>query len=159
MRPVRTLFHASDGAIALAERPPAGHESRCAVLASAPMMRWVKQDPVTEDSCGQCCAAMLLAIPKSEAIARVGHDEGTTTREMARVLRSGGLKVGGRLKKLRSFEHIPTSRALLLGTWRRYPHWMVWDDGAVVDPVEGRFALEKPGLPRWIRVTHFLEIE
>lgn len=122
-------------------------------------MRWVRQNPTTEDSCGQCSAAMLLAIPKREAIRRVGHDLGTTTREMAKVLRDGGLRVGPRLKRLRSFDAIPTPRALLLGTWRRYPHWLVWGEGRVIDPVDGIFPLAKKPLPRWIRVTHYLAVE
>ena len=122
-------------------------------------MRWVRQNPKTEDSCGQCCAAMLLSIAKREAIARVGHDEGTTTREMARVLRAGGLRVGPRLQKLRAFDAIPTPRALLLGSWRRYPHWMVWNSGRVLDPVDGIIHVRKSGLPRWIAVTHYLWVD
>ena len=102
---------------------------------------------------------MLLQIHKREAIRRVGHDLGTTTREMARVLRDGGLRVGSRLKRIRALERIPTERALLLGTWRRYPHWMVWHDGRLIDPVEGIFPLRHKPVPRWIRVTHYLPVE
>ncbi len=102
---------------------------------------------------------MLLAIRKRDAIARVGHDLGTTTREMAKVLRDGGLRVAPRLKKLHTFDAIPTARALLLGTWRRYPHWMVWNRGRVLDPVEGVLPVQPKGLPRWIRVTHYLAVE
>ena len=102
---------------------------------------------------------MLLAISKREAIRRVGHELGTTTREMARVLRAGGLHVGPRLKRLRALEAIPADRALLLGTWRRYAHWMVWHEGRLVDPVEGVFPLRRREVPRWIRVTHYLPVE
>ena len=102
---------------------------------------------------------MLLQIHKREAIRRVGHDLGTTTREMARVLRDGGLRVGSRLKRVRALDRIPAERALLLGTWRRYPHWMVWHDGRVIDPVEGIFSPRRRPVPRWIRVTHYLAVE
>ena len=120
-------------------------------------MRWVRQNPVTEDSCGQCCAAMLLGIGKREAIARVGHDLGTTTREMADVLRGGGLDVAPRLRPFRSFERIATERALLLGFWKRYPHWMAWHRGRLYDPVEGVFHVARGvRLPRRLRVTHVL---
>jgi hypothetical protein len=101
---------------------------------------------------------MLLSIHKREAIRRVGHDLGTTTREMAKVLRDGGLLVGSRLKRLRNLHVIPAERALLLGTWRRYPHWMVWHDGRLIDPVDGIFRLRTKPLPRWIRVTHYLPV-
>jgi hypothetical protein len=101
---------------------------------------------------------MLLAIGKREAIARTGHDLGTTTREMATLLRSGGLHVAPRLVPFRGFDAIPTERALLLGTWRVYPHWFVWNDGRVFDPVEGIFRVRERRLPRHLRVTHFLSV-
>ena len=119
-------------------------------------MRWVRQNPLTEDACGQCSAAMLLDIGKREAIARVGHDLGTTTREMIDLLRGGGLEVASRLRRMRSFDEIPTRRALLLGYWKTYPHWMAWNRGRVFDPVEGIFHVEKDGLPRTLKVTHHL---
>jgi hypothetical protein len=119
-------------------------------------MRWVRQDPVTEDCCGQCCAAMLLGKTKRDILLQVGHDEGTTTREMMRLLRDGGLTIGPRLRKLRAFADIPTPHALLLGAWRRYPHWMVYDTGRVLDPVEGVLDVRGATLPNWIRVTHYL---
>ncbi len=122
-------------------------------------MRWVRQDPWTEDACGQCCAAMLLGIPKREAVRRVGHALGTTTREMAKVLRDGGLRVAPRLQRVKSSLAIPTERALLLGTWRRYAHWMVWTEGRLIDPVEGPFFVAKKPVPSWIRVTHYLAVE
>ena len=31
-------------------------------------MRWVRQDPLTEDCCGQCCAAMLLGMSKRDIV-------------------------------------------------------------------------------------------
>jgi hypothetical protein len=100
---------------------------------------------------------MLLSISKREAIARVGHPLGTTTREMAKVLRDGGLEVGRGLRRLSSLDRISSPRALLLGTWRRYPHWMVWQKGLIIDPVEGKLPLSR-GVPRWIRVTHYLPV-
>ena len=121
-------------------------------------MRWIRQNPVTEDSCGQCCAAMLLDIGKRESIARVGHDEGTTTREMVLLLRAGGLRVSSRLRPFRGFDAIATSRALLLGWWREHPHWFVWNDGRVVDPVEGVFDLRRRPLPRHLKVTHYISV-
>jgi hypothetical protein len=119
-------------------------------------MRWVRQNPLTEDTCGQCSAAMLLSIGKREAIARMGHDLGTTTREMATMLRRGGLHVAPRLAPFRGFDAIPTPRALLLGYWKKYPHWFVWNDGRVFDPVEGVFRLRERALPRHLSVTHYL---
>jgi hypothetical protein len=119
-------------------------------------MRWVRQNPITEDTCGQCCLAMLLGIPKREAIARIGHDLGTTTREMADALRDGGLHVGPRLRRFVGFEKIPTPRALLLGYWKRYPHWMVWNAPRVHDPVEGVLHALRDGLPRRLILTHYL---
>jgi len=121
-------------------------------------MRWIRQNPITEDSCGQCSAAMLLDIGKREAIARVGHDTGTTTREMATVLRAGGLRVAPRLRPFRSFDALPTPRALLLGFWKRYPHWFVWNDGRVFDPVDGIVDVRRRALPRHLKVTHFLAV-
>lgn len=122
-------------------------------------MRWIRQNPVTEDTCGQCCVAMLLGIGKRAAIARVGHDEGTTTREMATALRSGGFVVAPRLRPFDAFDAIPTRRALLLGFWKRYPHWMAWSAGRLYDPVEGVFDVRRVRLPRRLRVTHFLGLD
>lgn len=122
-------------------------------------MRWIRQDPITEDTCGQCAVAMLLGISKREAVARVGHDEGTDTPELASVLRGGGLLVGSRLRRVRDLERIATPRALLLGFWKRHPHWMVWNDGRVFDPVEGIIAARTRGLPPVLRVTHYLWVD
>jgi hypothetical protein len=122
-------------------------------------MRWIRQNPVTEDSCGQCCIAMLLAIGKREAIARVGHDLGTTTRELTDVLRAGGMNVGPRLRPVRTWREIAAERALLLGFWKRYPHWMVWNGGRLFDPVEGIIPVHRVGLPRVLKVTHYLGVE
>jgi hypothetical protein len=122
-------------------------------------MRWVRQNPLTEDTCGQCSLAMLLAIGKREAIRRVGHDLGTTTREMATHLAQGGLRVAPRLARFRGFAAVPTPCALLLGFWRRYPHWFVWNDGRVFDPVEGIFDVRAAPLPRRLTVTHYLWLE
>jgi len=121
-------------------------------------MRWIRQDPVTEDTCGQCAIAMLLGISKREAIKRVGHDTGTDTPELARVLRAGGLRVGRSLRRIRDLERIATERALLLGFWKRYPHWMVWNDGRIFDPVEGIVPVRIRGLPPVLRVTHYLSV-
>jgi hypothetical protein len=99
---------------------------------------------------------MLLGRTKRDVLTEVGHDEGTTTQEMMRVLRRGGLTIGPRLRRLRDFGDIPTPRALLLGAWRRYPHWMVYHRGRVLDPVEGVLAVRGGALPPWIRVTHYL---
>lgn len=122
-------------------------------------MRWIRQDPWTEDTCGQCSVAMLLEIGKREAIARVGHEDGTTTTEIRRVLASGGLQVAPRLRAFQGFDAIPTPRAMLLGYWKKYPHWFVWNDGRVFDPVEGIIDVRGGTLPRRLRVTHHLPVE
>jgi len=102
---------------------------------------------------------MLLGISKREAIARVGHDDGTTTREMIEVLAAGGLRVGGRLRPVATLEAIAAPRALLLGKWKKYPHWMVWSRGRVFDPVEGVYDARRGGLPRTLTVTHHLPVD
>ena len=122
-------------------------------------MRWIREDARTEDSCGQCSAAMLLGISKREAIRRFGHDEGTTTTEMRRVLERSGLWVAPRIRKFKGFDQIPTARAMLSGYWKKYPHWFVWDDGRVGCPVEGIIDLSRRRLPRTLRVTHHLPVE
>jgi hypothetical protein len=121
-------------------------------------VRWIRQDPETEDTCGQCCLAMLLSIGKKEAILRIGHDEGTTTSEMARALREAGLIVGRGLRPIANPLRIRTPRALLLGTWRRYPHWMVWNAGKIHDPVEGIIDVRAGERVRWVRVTHYVSV-
>ena len=121
-------------------------------------VRWIRQDPVYEDTCGQCCLAMLLGVGKRRVIAAIGHDEGTTTREMIVALRRGGFVVAERLRKFRTFEAIPTPRALLLGYWKEYPHWMAWSQGRLFDPVEGIVDLRRTRLPRRLRVTHYLSL-
>ena len=121
-------------------------------------MKWVRQNAQTEDCCGQCAAAMLLGIGKREVMARFGHDEGTTTTEMRQLLRRGGLRVGPRMRKFASFEAIPTPRALLLGYWKKYPHWFVWNDGRIFDPVDGIIDLSKRKQPKHLRVTHYVSV-
>src|SRR5688572_18704869 len=121
-------------------------------------MKWVRQNPKTEDCCGQCAAAMLLGIGKREALRRFGHEIGTTTTEMRRVMRRGGLKVGPRMRKFAGFDAIESPRALLLGYWKKYPHWLVWNEGRVFDPVEGIIDLRRRRLPRKIRVTHWVAV-
>ena len=101
---------------------------------------------------------MLLEIGKRTAIAHVGHDEGTTTREMVTALRRGGFLVAPRMRRFDAFESIPTPRALLLGFWRQYPHWMAFSRGQLYDPVEGVFDVRRAALPRRLRVTHFLAL-
>jgi hypothetical protein len=101
---------------------------------------------------------MLLSIGKREAILLIGHDAGTTTREMARALRRGGLEVGRGLRPIANPLRIRTPRALLLGTWRQYPHWMVWNDGKIHDPVEGIVDFRAGARIRWLRVTHYLSV-
>src|SRR5687768_10062238 len=122
-------------------------------------MRLIRQDPVTEDTCGQCSLAMLLGISKREAIALVGRDDGTTTTEMRTILRRGGRWVAPRLRKFVGFDAIPTPQALLLGYWKKYPHWFVWNAGRVFCPVEGIILVKRDGLPRRLKVTHHLPVK
>jgi hypothetical protein len=122
-------------------------------------MRLIRQDARTEDTCGQCSLAMLLGISKREAIALVGRDDGTTTSEMRAILRRKGRWVAPRLRKFVGFEAIPTRHALLLGYWKKYPHWFVWNEGRVFCPVEGIIDLNRKKLPARLRITHYLPVK
>ena len=85
---------------------------------------------------GQACVAMLLDVSLDRAVELVGHSRQVTTRELARVLRAGGLKVAG--KRVTSRGYNP-ERCLLFAVphgskTRRNGTWMVQWDGEVYDP-------------------------
>jgi hypothetical protein len=121
----------------------------------------VKQDWKTEDTCGQCCVAMLLQISKTKAVQAIGHKNATKSSELRRALQLHEMRIGSRLRKFIDFDNV-SDTAILLGEWRRgknkCQHWVVWSAPYLYDPIEGVLKVDARVRPSHFRPTHYLPV-
>lgn len=123
-------------------------------------MKLVAQ-PQGSSLCGQCCVAMAAGVSLTRAKEIIGHDSGTTTREVITALRALGLNCADRMvRPSRQRPNLP-ARAILaihrpknpdekrLAKW----HWMLTWDGVIYDP-DNRWP---DGYQNW-KITSYLEI-
>lgn len=101
-------------------------------------MTQIITQPLESSICGQCCVAMLTGSSLRKVINLVGHEHGTKTRELAKVLRRLGYDCPDRLRHVKDLEASlrRVERALVKITWKhvRGWHWVAWADGVVFDP-------------------------
>lgn len=94
--------------------------------------------PLRSTICGQCCVAMLTGATLRRVINLVGHEHGTRTKELVRVIRRLGYDCDDRLRAPRDLakELADKPRALVKLTFdtRSTWHWLAWADGKVYDP-------------------------
>ena len=104
----------------------------------------------TPHGCGQACVAMLLGLPFHAAVALVGHDRGTSTADLARVLR---LAYGCPDRLV--LGHPTTDPALVkvrvpgVRDW----HWCVYAGARILDPDHAAMAVALGG-----RITSHLPL-
>jgi len=87
------------------------------------MRKWIKQDK--RRCCGQIAVAVITGRSLKYIIKLIGHDHGTQTRELARVLWKLGYKCPSRLKRLK--ERPKLAIAKLSHKLRHGWHWVVID--------------------------------
>lgn len=90
------------------------------------------QQPEDSRLCGQTCLAMVLDLSLEEAIQLIGHDKGTTTRELVAALRKMGLRPSGKL-----IRGEPSNLSIVKIVGRQQTvgwHWAVYNYGTWHDP-------------------------
>lgn len=116
--------------------------------------------PEGSSLCGQTCVAMAADCSLELAINVIGHDGCTSAAELAKALRSLGLRTAGKLQRISRARPILPRRAVVLihrpeAPGRRYKsHWMLLWDGVLLDP-GGRWP---SGYRNW-RINSYLEIK
>lgn len=123
-----------------------------------PMIRRLVQ-PDGSEVCGQTCVAMAAGVSLPKAVEIVGHDRGTTTREIVRALRTLGVPCADRLHRLSRIRPTLPKRAIVAiyrpkeDDRRERAHWMLQWDGTMYDP--GNAWPDR--YQNW-RITSYLEI-
>lgn len=116
-------------------------------------MNLIRQ-PRPSKLCGQCCVAMLTDTPVEQIIKLVGHNHGTRTHELVRVLRMLGFSTVPRLKVVRgALPERCICKALVPGKagW----HWVVHYKGKIYDPDAGIWDVDTYNL----KITSFLPVQ
>lgn len=115
--------------------------------------------PDGSELCGQVCVAMAAGVSLPKAIEAVGHDRGTTTREIVRALRTFGVPCADRLRRLSRVRPALPKRAIV-AIYRpseehrsERAHWMLHWDGEMFDPGDSW-----PDRYHNWRITSYLEI-
>jgi hypothetical protein len=92
--------------------------------------------PPGSSLCGHCCVAMVLGITLEETIKRIGYVRGTKAKELALVLRIGGVACKSRRIRYTPRKALPKRALLALSrrSNRRKFHWVLLWDGWVYDP-------------------------
>lgn len=114
----------------------------------------ILQDNTTK-TCGQCCLAEILGITLEESILLIGHDRGTTSKQLTQHFNSAPNKRG-----------IPSVYALCKLRWKKDNgdmepnwHWILHKDGQIYDPGLGQY-LRIDGYFNAVdaRITSYFEI-
>ena len=87
-----------------------------------------------EKCCGHYCLAMVKNISIEDSVKLIGHEGGTTTKELTTLIfgQPRKLKIG-----------FPEKRSLCMVRFSemgyKSGHWVIYDDGEVYDPIVGYF--------------------
>lgn len=106
---------------------------------------------------------MLTGVSLSRVVNLVGHNHGTRTRELVKVIKRLGFDCPDRLKHSKELEAAlyKVERALVKITWAdtKSWHWVAWADGLIFDP-SSESPLGNFSLYRYLggRATSYLEI-
>lgn len=111
--------------------------------------------PLGSSLCGQACVAALADIPLSASVTVFGTKGATTTRQVVSALRDLGFVCEDKLVRKTDAKPLPPLCMCVLH-FDNVPggHWVVWNDGAFIDPACGMYADLSPGC----RITSFLPI-
>ena len=122
------------------------------------MPRHIIQPPESS-LCGHCCVAMAAGVGVERVIEEIGHEDGTTTKELVAALHALNVPCGGTLLRFSRVKPVLPKRCIVYihryGEKGREPrgHWMLSWDGKIYDP-GGRWP---EGYANW-RITSYLEI-
>ena len=112
--------------------------------------------------CGHCCVAMISGYPLSDVIDFIGHDRGTSTKELTRVLRKIGFSCSRRAKRIGKYSILPDLCILISrsannnkGNW----HWILYNKGKIYDSrCRKPHEYEKYIKRKKVRITSYIEI-
>lgn len=124
-------------------------------------MKLVRQGKDTK-TCGHCCVAMLANAPVEEVIKLIGHDHGTRTTELRKVLlRSYGIITDTKLRRTRKDKPLPKVCILHI----KYPwnpkhngHWVILKGDIVYCPTWGKYEVHLHKTHGLGRIVSYLQV-
>ncbi len=128
-------------------------------------MKIVRQ-PKDSKICGHCCLSMITGKSIPTIIKLIGHEEGTTTKELVRILKKLKIKSGKRLKVIKDYSELPEKAIVKIKyKYSRNWHWVVFYKGLIYDPGFKRGGVyeinklyNKGRYPTTAKITSYLEI-
>ena len=118
------------------------------------MRKWIKQP--NKPICGQVAIAVVIGKSLKEIIKIFGHEHGTKTKELVKVLRKFGYSCPNKLKRLKQKPELAIGK--LKHKLKKGWHWVVIDRDKIYDGVRGT----KAGKVKWKRgykITSYLPIK
>ncbi len=124
------------------------------------------RQPKDSKICGHCCLSMITGKSTKAIIKLIGHEEGTTTKELVNVLKKLKIKSEKRLKVIKDYSELPEKAILKIKykytiNW----HWVVFYKGFIYDPGTirgGVYKLDKlrskGKYPKTVKISSYLEI-
>lgn len=116
--------------------------------------------PEGSSLCGHCCVAMAADVSLDRAIEEIGHEHGSTTKDLIGALRSLGVGCADKMQRISKKRPIVPKRAIVLihrppdGPHRSWQtHWMLAWDGEILDPGN-----RWPDAYKNWRITSYLEL-
>ena len=122
------------------------------------MRTWIEQKPRAHN-CGPIAVAVIAGVTLDEAIAAIGKNGSTTTKQLARGLRNLGYRCPDRCKRI-TLMTPPISLAIgqLHDPKRKSGwHWVVIDGDKIYDGVNGKSNGTVNWKPGW-KITSYLPV-